>query len=150
MIIGQAHHTLLSGGRMQTPHVMSGGRYPVLRSLAILYLVVAGLTALGSIVAAAWALFAAPWDMLNKVGLAAAILAGGFFLVVSMLAVAELIKLFIDLEHNTRLSVPGRIGAAESVVTPEVARTDGAVTAHVNRLTAIDEETAEGALLRGH
>jgi len=133
---------------MHTPHVMSGGRYPVLRSLAIIYVIAAGLSALAAVIAAAYILIRAPFSMLDRTFMAVGTLAAGFFLVVSMLAIAELLKLFIDLEHNTRMATPGRLGAAASV-TPEVARSDGGV-AYVNRLDAIDEETAEGALIRGH
>ncbi len=74
-------------------------------------------------------------------------IAGAFIACVWMLAFAEMIKLFIDLEHNTRISAvvhaPGAMVAAGAG--------DGQGTAtHVNRVAALDEETAEAALLRGH
>jgi hypothetical protein len=131
-----------------TPHVKSGGRYPVLRSLAIIYLIGSALAVSGAIVGAIYILMRVRFSMLDRTFMALGTLAAGFFLVVSMLAIAELLKLFIDLEHNTRMAAPGRIGMPASIM-PEPARGDGAGT-HVNRLDAIDEETAEGALLRGH
>ena len=68
---------------------------------------------------------------------------GSFFLAVGSLAVAELIKLFMDIEHNTR--VGGARGAS----------VDNAVTASNpdngrGRFDDLEAETAEGALLRGH
>src|SRR5215218_7788735 len=146
---------------MHAPHVKSGGRYPVLRALAIMYVLVAALTVLGSIAFAIYAMvrYNLAWN--DRLTILGATLVGGFVAVLSMLAVAELIKLFIDLEHNTRMAIPGRMGMAASVTTTPIERADGAVMApanagaqgsmaHVNRLDAIDEETAEGALLRGH
>src|SRR6266542_4039295 len=105
---------------MHTPHVVSGGRYPVLRALVIM-----------SVRAAV----------------------GGFVIVVSLLAVAELLKLFIDIEHNTRMPMPGRIGVSMSLPSGEAATAtvgadsnNGGVAAPGNRITALDEETAEAAL----
>ena len=63
--------------------------------------------------------------------------------------IAEVLKLFIDMEHNTRMAIPGRIGVPASVTTMEPARNDGG-GGHVNRIEALDEETAEAALIRGH
>jgi hypothetical protein len=144
---------------MHTPHVQSGGRYPVLRSLAILYLIGAGLVALTAIIGAIWSLVGAgsAWlpmgtspNAADRIISCVVMLTAGFFAALTMLAVAEVLKLFIDVEHNTRMAVPGRIGAAASV-TPEGVRSDGGTAvAHVNRFDAMDEETAEGALLRGH
>ena len=131
---------------MHTPHVMSGGRYPVLRALAIIYVIGAALAAVATVIGVVWALAAGAGAGTDRLIIAAAALGGGLFVVISMLAIAEVLKLFIDVEHNTRMAVPGRIGMPASV-TPEVARSDGG---HVNRLDALDEETAEAALLRGH
>ncbi len=125
---------------MNAPHMQSGGRYPVLRSLAILYIVGGGVAALVGIVAAGWALAAGAGTMMDRVIIAAAALVTAFFVTITALAVAELLKLFIDVEHNTRLNVTRTAG----VVPPaEPVRPGG-------RLAEIDEETAEGALLRGH
>jgi len=128
---------------MNKPHVMSGGRYPVLRALAIIYVIGAALSALSTIVALGYILFAARFEWTDKLIMFFGTLAGGFILAVTMLAIAEALKLFIDVEHNTRMAVPGRIGVASSL-SPEVVRTDG------GRLADLDEETAEAALLRGH
>lgn len=131
---------------MHTPHVMSGGRYPVLRALAIIYVIGAALAAVATVIGVIWALAAGAGSGTDRLIIAAAALGGGLFMVITMLAIAEVLKLFIDVEHNTRMAVPGRIGMPASV-TPEVARSDGG---RVNRLEALDEETAEAALLRGH
>jgi len=75
--------------------------------------------------------------------------------VLSMRAIAEVLKLAIDIEHNTRITAvanrSGAMAAAADVTSVPVAG-DGAAVAAVrgNRLDALDEETAEAALLRGH
>lgn len=124
---------------MRGPHVASGGRYPVLRAFAIIYLVMAVVALLSGLVAAGWALIYAPWDIENRVVLALLSLAGSFFLIVGSLAVAEIIKLFIDIEHNTRI---GALRSQDEAISaaPEIR--------HSNRFTD-DEETAEAALIRG-
>ncbi|HTL28227.1 MAG TPA: hypothetical protein VL282_03360 [Tepidisphaeraceae bacterium] len=121
-------------------HMLSGGRYPVLRSLAILYLIGAGIAVLAGLVAAGWALVAAPWSVGNRIMLALTALAGTFFLVIGMLAIAEVLKLFIDMEHSMR--VAALRGMANTTVA-EVPESGG-------RIGDLDEETAEAALLRGH
>jgi hypothetical protein len=131
---------------MHTPHVMSGGRYPVLRALAIIYVIGAALAAIATVIAVIWALAAGAGAGTDRLIIAAAALGAGFFVVISMLAIAEVLKLFIDVEHNTRMAAPGRIGMPASVTT-EAVRNDGG---HMNRMEALDEETAEAALLRGH
>ena len=131
---------------MHTPHVMSGGRYPVLRALAIIYVIGAALTAVATVIGVIWALAAGAGAGTDRLIIAAAALGGGLFMVITMLAIAEVLKLFIDVEHNTRMAAPGHIGMPASI-TPEVARNDGG---RVNRLDVLDEETAEAALLRGH
>jgi hypothetical protein len=149
---------------------MSGGRYPVLRSLAIIYLVGAALAAVSTVLTAGYFLFGGlGWT--DKLIAMVGTLTGGFLLVVTMLAFAEVLKLFIDVEHNTRMAAPGRTGmpAAASMTivaaapeSPAMAAVDGgngavvvtttapATPAHINRLEHLDEETAEAALLRGH
>jgi hypothetical protein len=111
--------------------------------VAILYFVGAVLTAVGGVFSAIW--FAINGDPYNWAGgrfrLAMATLTGTFFTVLALLAIAELIKLFIDIEHNTRV---GAISAAGTTA----ANTPGDGK---SRLTWMEgEETAEGALLRGH
>ncbi len=138
---------------MHTPRVQSGGRYPVLRTIAILYLVAAGVAAVAAIVGAVWSLFGAgnPWlpmgtspNWTDRIIGCFVMLAGGFFATITLLAIAEVLKLFIDVEHNTRLGAVGRFtGEAASVAVATGA--DGR-----NLLSALDEETAEAALIRGH
>jgi hypothetical protein len=167
---------------MHTSHVSSGGRYPVLRTLAILYLV----AACAVLVAGVWRairvltvndpsgfdMFGATPDMGSRLLSAFSWLAASFIGVLAMFAVAELIKLAIDIEHNTRLMamrsattagadaaavvVPTDTGAAVAVVTPAgdgVAPAAPAATAPAGGRIGQwleGEETAEGALLRGH
>ena len=133
---------------MHKPHVLSGGRYPVLRSLAIIYVIGSALVALSTIITLGYVLFAARFAWTDKLVMFAGALAAGFLLVVSMLAVAELLKLFIDIEHNTRMSsANGRIGMPATMTPADIAATDGG---RIGQLATLDEETAEAALLRGH
>ena len=125
-------------------HLMSGGRYPVLRALGILSVISAGLVAVLGIVGAVWAFVRVTDTTAGKFIAAGASLAGAFILCVWMLAFAEMIKLFIDLEHNTRISAVSHAPSATASVPG-----DGQ-PAHVNRIAALDEETAEAALIRGH
>jgi hypothetical protein len=133
---------------MQKPHLYSGGRYPVLRSLGILYLVAGGLILLAGLVAAGWALMRAPGYASDRVVLAITALVGTFFLVLTMLAIAELIKLFIDLEHNTRMTAGRMIDASISAGGASGANADA--TRIGGRMHDMAEESAEAALLRGH
>jgi hypothetical protein len=135
---------------MHKPHVMSGGRYPVLRSLAILQLLAAAVIAIGGVagtIYAAWggqATWGAEYGVVGKLNILLVGLAATFFTVVFTLAFAELIKLLIDIEHNTRMS---------AMTAPSNGQAMGAPTdaGRVNRIAQMeDEETAEGALLRGH
>ena len=120
-------------------HMMSGGRYPVLRSLAILYLLGAAVMALAGIGTVIWSLVGPNLPMTDRLVMAGAALAGTFFLVITMLAVAELLKLAIDVEHNTRMAH----GNGNNVAAPDKAG------GRLHQLLE-GEETAEGALLRGH
>jgi hypothetical protein len=159
---------------MHAPHVASGGRYPVLRSLAILYLfaaavvLVVGVWQAISVLMADSAMtdnvFGTTTGTSGKLLVAVSWLAASFIGVLVMLGVAELIKLFIDMEHNTRVAAMQRsVGApaAEAVV---VSGPDGVAVVATPATTASasdnrggrvgqwleGEETAEGALLRGH
>ena len=141
---------------MDRPHLMSGGRYPVLRSLGILYLIGAGVSILAGVAGIVWAFADGPGDMSDRLIIAGAMLAGTFFLVLSMLAFAELLKLFIDVEHNTRTI---GMSAPAATTTSVTAPPSGAVVAEtttsrdggrINRIQQLDEETAEEALIRGH
>jgi len=128
---------------MQRVQFTSGGRYPVLRSIAIIYLFLGGISVLGGIVAVFWMLLRAPFDAIDRVILAAASLVASVFWCALMLGAAEVIKLFVDLEHNTRMATMYR------PMTPAAGEShnpDG----HSNRITILEEETAEAALIRGH
>jgi len=127
-----------------------------------MYVLGAALAVLATIAYALYAMvrFQLAWN--DRLTILGATLVGGFITTISLLAVAELLKLFIDIEHNSRMNMSGRMGMPASVTTGETvvavgdngaaaaAAAAGAGMAHVNRLDAIDEETAEGALLRGH
>ena len=127
---------------MHRAHVKSGGRYPVLRALGILSMVGAlGIVLLG-LYAIGWSLFAAPANMSEKLALVGGAVVGTFVSAVVVLAFAELIKLMIDVEHNTRMASMGSAAAGNGNAV--------SVESHGNRLTGIDEESAEAALLRGH
>jgi len=128
---------------------MTGGRYPVLRALGILYVVGAGVAVLIGLYWAGWSLVAAPASASERIGLALAVLAATFFAVVTVLAIAEGIKLVIDVERNTRIAAvnaAGNNGVAVASPMPTVTAASG----HVNRVSDLDEESAEAALLRGH
>ena len=124
---------------MHKPHILSGGRYPVLRAVAILYL-------FGSIGAAIIGIVAAGWILVQlgdlKFGqramLALSTLGGTFLVVISMLAIAEGIKLFTDIADSLRIM------RGSAVISSGAAGGDG------GRLGTLDDETAEAALFRGH
>lgn len=125
---------------MQRVQFSSGGRYPVLRAIAIIYLVLGGLSIVGGIVGVFWMLLRAPFDTIDRIVLAAAALVGSVFWCALMLGAAEVLKLFIDLEHNTRLMF--------RPVTP-ISNDAPSASGHANRISVLDEETAEAALIRG-
>jgi hypothetical protein len=120
---------------------MSGGRYPVLRALGILSMIGAlGIVLLG-IYGIGWCLFAAPANTIEKLALAGGALVLTFIFSVGVLAFAELIKLLIDVEHNTRMASMGSASGNGSTLPAD---------ARPSRLAEMDEESAEAALLRGH
>jgi hypothetical protein len=138
---------------------MTGGRYPVLRALGILYLIGALAVLCYGLYWIGWTMFRAPASMGDRFSLTLQALAATFFGVVTILAIAELIKLVIDIEHNTRMAAlraAGTDNAAAAVTTTTTTDTaTGATTVvatgeRVNRITELDEESAEAALLRGH
>jgi hypothetical protein len=145
---------------MNRTHLMSGGRYPVLRALGIMYLVMAGLALIGGLIAAGYILASQPWQITTRIVWSIVSLAGTFFAVVGFLAIAEVIKLFMDIEHSARQTAVNSAAnfaggattttaSAQSVQIPVNSSTDGGI-GHRNRLSMLDEETAEAALLRGH
>ena len=129
-------------------HLSTGGRYPVLRTIAILWLISAVLALAGGIYQAVAALLDARGHELLILGggaissrvIACLIwLSATFFVVILNVAVAELIKLAIDLEHNTRMAARTASGAAaEPIVSRREDREE------------MNEESAEAALIRGH
>jgi hypothetical protein len=140
---------------MQRPHVMSGGRYPVLRALAIFYVFGAALAVLATLIGIVYILARGPGSVLDRVIISTGAIVGGFIAVVSMLAVAEVLKLFIDMEHNTRMMGSGAAAPARTMVAvgpgmAEITSTSSGGDGHINRIDALDEETAEAALIRGH
>ena len=143
---------------MHRTHVMTGGRYPVLRALGILYLLGAVAVFCYGLYWIGWTLFRAPASMGDRFTVTLQALAATFFAVVTILALAELIKLVIDIEHNTRMAATHAAGldnAAATVTTTTAAGTTEttAVPAggdRINRIAELDEESAEAALLRGH
>jgi len=128
---------------MQHVQFQSGGRYPVLRSIAIMYLILGGIAILSGIVAVFWMLLRAPFAATDRVILAAASLVASVFWAALMLGAAEIIKLFVDLEHNTRMA-----SQIYRPMTPTSGETPNP-GAHVNRISVLEEETAEAALIRG-
>jgi hypothetical protein len=132
---------------MRPVHLQSGGRYPVLRSIGILYLVMAGISVIVGLIAAGYILASQPWNIWSRVVWAIVTIAGTFFAVLACLAIAEVLKLFIDIEHNSRM-----YGSREmtSEASPSVSSAAPSDSGRRNRLCEIDEETAETALLRGH
>ena len=92
-------------------------------------------------------------DVLKKMEITTDHTAAAFFLVISMLAIAEVFKLFIDVEHNTRMTAmlmrPAMPPTPTTSVEPGMTGVPGE-RQYTNRLDALDDETAEAALLRGH
>ena len=133
---------------MPHAHIASGGRYPVLRTIAILWLVSAVLALVGGVYQAVCSLIDARAQevvllhssAMSSRGMAFFIwLAATFFVVILNIAVAELIKLAIDLEHNTRMT---SINVSTAASSGPVVRTGNGRN--------LEEESAEAALIRGH
>ena len=162
---------------MHAPHVASGGRYPVLRTLAILYL----FAAVAVLILGVWRaisilvsdapvndVFGVATNMGGRALVALSWLATTFIGVLAMFGIAELIKLFIDIEHNTRVAGMRGAGVTEVAIVGEGAAVvaPGGTTTTVNpngpgvgegvpgggrvRQLLEGDETAEGALIRGH
>jgi hypothetical protein len=136
---------------MQATHFESGGRYPVLRTLGILALVGALMAAVGGVFAAGWALFFAPETMGTRLIYALLALAGTFFTVVMVIAAAEGLKLIMDIERNTRAMAYSRETYTPAPTPADATVGNGATVKTGGRIQWLEgEETAEGALLRGH
>jgi hypothetical protein len=113
-----------------------------LRTIAILLLVGGVLELVGGVIAAIWWSRGHPVDTAGNMAMViAAILAGTFLSFLGTVAMSELIKLFIDIEHNSRMAIGGRTAESATVaVGPNGER----------RTWMAGDETAEGALMRGH
>ena len=149
---------------LHRPHLTNAARYPVLRALAILYMIGAAVVvALGlwrAVRALVWGADMVTQDLFgdtNTTGgrlmVAASWLATAFIGGIVMLAIAELIKLLMDIERNTRAAAHGPAAMTSAATAVGAGAGDGAATsAGGGRVgTFIEgEETAEGALLRGH
>jgi hypothetical protein len=149
---------------VRSTHLSTGGRYPVLRTIAILYLIAAVLSIAYGIWRAVDVLVngqtpdnffgAAPESTAGRLMVAGGWLGASFFSALAMVAVAELIKLFIDIEHNTReaaLVAHPATGASATMTDTSAPVTPAGDAKAGGRLAWVEgEETAEGALLRGH
>ena len=147
-------------------HLLSGGRYPVLRTIGIVYLVGAALTAVIGLFLAAWALFAgpAPWvpltitpNVTSRILGCLTILGTTFLGVISMLAIAEGIKLFMDGANSLRIIASRQMLSAtplpalsEPMATQPPLMVGTPVGGRLASLECLDDETAEAALIRGH
>lgn len=137
---------------MRPAQFSPGGRYPVLRAIAILWLVGAAVALVVGVVQAIATLVGvhqiiptggAHWG--GRVSGFFIWLAMTFFAVIFNIAIAELIKLAIDLEHNTRMT------AMNTASTAFPAATGASVpTGTDGSRSRLADESAESALLRGH
>jgi hypothetical protein len=115
---------------------MTGGRYPVLRTLGILYLLgAAGLLCYGLYRVVA-TIFMPAGYVADRLVVALLIFGLTVLAVIATLMVAEVIKLLIDVEHHTQV-------AAGAAAPPTAA-------APMAPAGELDSESAEAALLRGH
>jgi hypothetical protein len=142
-------------------HLTSGGRYPVLRTVAILWLVGAAVTCLYGLWQAVVTLGGWQSQMMVSTGMsiggrligACMWLAGTFFAVLFSIGVAELIKLFIDIEHNSRMIACQTSGTSTTVSAAPATTlsTVAPVGSDGHRMSPyIAEESAESALIHGH
>lgn len=137
---------------MRHPHLSSGGRYPVLRALAILYMV-SGFGLLGyGIYMGVKTMTSAPDDVGGRALVAVYWIAGSFLAAIVAFAVGELIKLFMDIEYNTRRTAHHSMPAGATDAERDAAENGPGVPLVGNgRGKWLEgDETAEGALIRGH
>jgi hypothetical protein len=148
---------------MERHHLMSGGRYPVLRTIGIFYLIGGAVTVLAGLFFALWTLVgpAVGWlgmeqgmSFGERLLYACGLLAGTFFAALTMYAIAEVIKLFIDMSNSLRLMACNVPGMTTTTATTMAREGEVMVTTeaggHRNRLSFLDDETAEAALIKGH
>src|SRR5687767_4948419 len=96
-----------TGGRMHKPHIMSGGRYPVLRTVGILYLFSAAIVPLLGIVSAVWYLTQMNQvEIGRRVWISVTTFGGSLLAAITLLAMAEAIKLFMDMAISLRMMRP--------------------------------------------
>lgn len=141
---------------MRHPHVETGGRYPILRVIAILWLVGAVVSLAYGIYQAISVLAGANHQQLVTVGgnLTSRIigcvvwLAVTFFAVIANIAIAELIKLAMDVEQNTRMTATntGATAFPPAATAASAAPPPGRDEAR----RRWEDESAEAALIRGH
>jgi hypothetical protein len=143
---------------------VAGTRYPVLRTIAILYLIGACVTAvvgcIGIIYALGWGAPRAasmvpgtnPSSWGDRLSMAGYIFGGTFLAVISMLAIAEVLKLFIDIERSCRsMAMNMPVSTATTTTVVEGNQVVSTTARHSRVAQLLDgDETAEGALLRGH
>jgi hypothetical protein len=135
---------------MRESRLESGGRYPVLRTIAILWMV-------GAIVVAVYGLFQSVVTLagvrqleaisssptwLSQITGCLVWLAGTFFAVIFSVAVAEGIKLFMDVEYNCRM-VSSNLFRGNAMATSQTNTVAG------GRIAGRLSETAESELIRG-
>lgn len=126
---------------MRKPHIMTGGRYPVLRSVAILSLLCAALAMCIAVISAGWVITQlGDRSFGQRAALAFTVLGGGFLVAIAILMVAEVVELFIDMATSLRMIANRQSLAAGD---PKAAG-DGSAD-HM-----LDEGSAELALIRGH
>ena len=116
---------------MAHAQVSSGGRYPVLRAVAILFLVNAILVVGTGVYWIYNTLTQPAFAMSDRIQLALLIAVATFFAVLITIGIAEMIKLVLDIEFNIRTSARNALESASGTLWM-----DG-------------EQTAEGSLLRG-
>ena len=131
-------------------HIAPGGRYPVMRTIAILWLVGAVLVFVYGVYQAICAL--ANLQNLEAIGIGTnwgsriiaclVWLAGTFFAVLVNVGIAELIKLAIDVEQNTRMTAMNTGAIPNAPCAPAMVASDGG--------GRFADESAESALIRGH
>lgn len=141
---------------MRQASIPAGSRYPVLRTIAILWLVGAVLAFIGGIYQAICALANLPaqeWVNIGGLSWGGRVmaffiwLAATFFVVIANVAIAELIKLAIDVERNTRMTASN---TAMATGAPAAVPGTPPAGGRLAGIADVQEESAESALIRGH
>lgn len=139
---------------MRHAHIETGGRYPILRVIAILWLVGAAVSLVYGVFQAISVLIGANHQQLVTVGgnLTSRIigcvvwLAVTFFAVIANIAIAELIKLAMDVEQNTRMTAANTAATAF----PPAATAGAPPPGRDEARRRWEDESAEAALIKGH